>query len=34
MAAHKLTTVGDMLLATRDEVMALLEQESDGRPSR
>lgn len=34
MAAHKLTTVGDMLLATRDEVMALLEQEGDGRPSR
>jgi 2-dehydro-3-deoxygluconokinase len=34
MAAHKLTTVGDMLLATRDEVLALLEQEGDGRPSR
>ena len=34
MAAHKLTTFGDMLVATRDEVLALLEQEGDGRPSR
>lgn len=33
-AAHKLTTVGDMLLATRAEVLALLDQEGDGRPSR
>jgi 2-dehydro-3-deoxygluconokinase len=34
MAAHKLTTIGDIMAASRDEVMALLDQEGDGRPSR
>ncbi len=34
MAAHKLTTFGDMLNATRDEVLALLAGEGDNRPAR
>lgn len=34
MAAHKLTTFGDMLNATRDEVLALFAGAGDGRPAR
>ncbi len=34
MSAHKLTTFGDMLCATREEILALLEGASGTRPAR
>ena len=34
MSAHKLTTYGDMLTATRDEILALLDADENSRPAR
>ncbi len=34
MSAHKLTTFGDMLCATRAEILALLDESGDQRPAR
>jgi sugar/nucleoside kinase (ribokinase family) len=34
MSAHKLTTTGDMLCATREEILALLDSPSSHRPMR
>jgi 2-dehydro-3-deoxygluconokinase len=34
IAAHKLTTIGDIFQGNRAEVLALLDQDGDGRPSR
>jgi 2-dehydro-3-deoxygluconokinase len=34
MSAHKLTTFGDMICATREEILALLEANENRRPAR